>query len=157
MPFSIIVLYCTWLCAAWPNLAVRRLWDDLNVWGGVACSDWKLSFYVSHQLHPSMQTVQVVIIHCLITHFLCSLSYAVRKLLSWLKSSMYHLRTCTGYPMTWVLENTLGHSTDLVTVTTIQTSARITATEGTTVKAKYFKGRREISNILSYATLSSLF
>lgn len=61
-------------------------------------------------------------------------------------------------------ENTLGHSTDLVTVTTIQTWALITAadqritqeTEGTTVKAKYFKGRREIGNILSYATLPSL-
>lgn len=30
-------------------------------------------------------------------------------------------------------------------------------TEGTTVKAKYFKGRRVISNILSYATLPSSF
>lgn len=91
----------------------------------------------------------------------------MKLLFSWLKSSKYQLRTCNGYPMTWVLENTVGHSIDLVTVTTIQTWALITATnhrhytqetEGTTVKvkAKYFKGRNQQYPILRHTYLPLL-
>lgn len=89
----------------------------------------------------------------------------MKLLFSWLKSSKYQLRTCHGYPMTWVLENTVGHRIELVTVTTIQTWALITATdhrhytqetEGTTVRAKYFKGRNQQYPILRHTYLPLL-